>query len=123
MTLSSTMRTLMGGTVPSRSPADAGFGGGAGSPFADRVVAVAAAGLLGFLDRRGLCWPGWGDDARFGGVTEVLCWSRCDWEGGVGRGATGAALMPLIWDFGSVVSISVSMVPKFAGLLRRPSWL
>ena len=62
MTLSSTIRTLMGGTVPSRREADAGSGL---APF----VAPRAPADFFFL---GL-WPGRGEDTRFGGVMDGLC--------------------------------------------------
>ena len=64
MTLSSTIRTLMGGTVPSRRPAEAGFGGGSGIAV-DVGIGVFLVFLLVF-------WPGRGDEERFGGVSEGL---------------------------------------------------
>ena len=57
MTLSSTMRTLIGGTVPSSKLAEAGLGGGAGSPLIDLFVLVAVFGLPGSLLRPTRDWP------------------------------------------------------------------
>jgi len=70
MTLSSTIKTLIGGTVPSSRPAEAGFGGGGGSTFTGLGVETGVTFFLVFLD----FWPGRGDEERFGGVSEGLCW-------------------------------------------------
>src|SRR5271170_246324 len=63
ITLSSTMRTFIGGTVPSRRPAVAGRGGGGGSA-AEFGLDVALLGIFeveAFLERflrEYFCWDG-----------------------------------------------------------------
>jgi hypothetical protein len=69
MTLSSTIRTLIGGTVPSSRPAEAGFAGGGGSPFTGFVAETGVGFFFVFFG----FWPGRGEEERFGGVIEGLC--------------------------------------------------
>lgn len=86
----------MGGTRPSRRPADAGLFGSRSSPFMSRVTVV----CLFFL---GLV--GCGELVRLEAGIAVLSPTAA---GGVGRGWDGAAT-PLICDFVSVpVSVDCS---------------
>jgi hypothetical protein len=57
--------------VPSSRPAEAGFGGGGGSPFTGLGVETGVRFFFVLLD----FWPGGrGDKELFGGVREGLCW-------------------------------------------------
>jgi len=96
--LSSTIKTLMGGTVTSRKAIAAGLRGGDGSP-----PMVSAAGFLLRFIFRAVCAK-CGEPIRFGGVTEVLWSGIC--AGGVGRGGAGGAT-PLTCDLESEREVSV----------------
>lgn len=87
MTLSSTSKTLIGGTELSSSMAGLGLEDRVGSPLVERAT-LAFFFFFGF-------WPGCGEPTRLGGV-RLEGWSF-GWAGGVGRGgAEGTG--PASWD-------------------------